>query len=503
MGIIVTYGALAVFFAIVIAILQRSYVADRDFSDFTVAGRSFGGFYQAMAFLNTFLPGTVFITYIGFVARRGVVGIGVYILLAPLVMFLMAHRVWTWGARHDLRTQPELFALRFNSRAARVLAAVVGVAGLLPWMVLGMQALGAVFHALALGHIGFTSAVILGVAVMTVRQFWTIRMGMRGIVISDMFQGVVAYIGGSVVLIGLIAWLYGQGATLAAVAPAKFFLPGPDSHLPLLFFSLNFVPLLCSLSWPDLFVRLYTGSGVDSVKRSSAYCAPVMLLFVVSLSLFALLASTRPDAAAAPDSIWFTLNLGAGGPVLLALAGVVVFAASMGNIDATVQSCGAQIANDILQPLRGPARPMDDRALRTASQIAMAVITLGAAFIACLPLHNLFAIALFAFQIMVQISVPLYFGIFTRFGDKTSAIAALATGMIVACALQVLWPIGIPWAYGLTSGAVALILNFCAYTLTALIVPRAAAEQARLDALFAVATPPAAAEYGPPITSAS
>ena len=32
---------------------------------------------------------------------------------------------------------------------------------------------------------------------MVLRQVWTIRMGMRGIVISDTFQGIVAYVGGA------------------------------------------------------------------------------------------------------------------------------------------------------------------------------------------------------------------------------------------------------------------------------------------------------------------
>ena len=134
MDLLITYGALAVFFAIVIAILQYSYVADRDFSDFTVAGRSFGGFYQAMAFLNTGLPGFIFLGSFGFVVRAGVLGIGLATLLAAIVMYLMADRVWTWGAKYDLRTQPDLMALRYDSRAVRVIAALLGIFGLMPWM---------------------------------------------------------------------------------------------------------------------------------------------------------------------------------------------------------------------------------------------------------------------------------------------------------------------------------------------------------------------------------
>ena len=228
MELLVTYGALAVFFAVVVAILQRSYVADRDFSDFTVAGRSFGGFYQAMAFLNTGLPGFMYLGAFGFIVRAGVLGIGISTLLATVVMYLMADRVWTWGATHELRTQPDLMALRYDSRAVRIVSALLGIFGLMPWMVLGMQALGAVFYALSLGHLSFATSVVLGVTVMALRQVWTIRMGMRGIIISDLFQGIVAYFLGSALIIGLIAWLYSTGSTLDQLPAEKFMLPGPE-----------------------------------------------------------------------------------------------------------------------------------------------------------------------------------------------------------------------------------------------------------------------------------
>jgi SSS family solute:Na+ symporter len=488
MDILITYGALGIFFAIVVAILQYSYVADRDFSDFTVAGRSFGGFYQAMAFLNTGLPGFVFLGSFGFIVRQGVLGIGIATLLASIVMYLMADRVWTWGAKYDLRTQPDLMALRYDSRAVRVIAALLGIFGLMPWMVLGMQALGAVFYALALGHLSFTTSVVLGVVVMALRQIWTIRMGMRGIIISDLFQGIVAYFLGSALIIGLIAWLYATGASLDQLPAEKFVLPGPDSPKPLLFFSLTLLPLLAFLCWPDLFIRLYTGSGVESVKRSSAYCGPIALVFLMSLAYLALLASGRADVAANPDAGWFTLALAAGGAPVVALAGVTVFAASMGNIDATVQSIGAQVANDVIGGTRGA--PLSDRGLMVTSQLVMAIVTLVSAVIACLPLPALFTIALFAIQIMVQLAVPLYLGIFTQLGNKYGASAGMLAGVATVCALQITWPLGIPWAYGLTTGAVGLVVNLSVFLALAVLIPHSAQERRRLAELFETRSEP-------------
>lgn len=486
MDLAITFAIPALFFAAVVAILQRSYVRDRDFTDFTVAGRSFNGIYQAAAFLNTWFPGTVFLSSFGLIAAKGVFGFFIlpYSLLAPIVMFLMADRVWPWAARHDLRTQPDLLALRFKSRAIRPVAALIGVVSLFPWMVLGMQSLGAVFSQLSLGHIGYTAAVVVGVVVMAIRQIWTIRMGMRGVVISDLFQGLVAYGLGSAIIIGLIVWLAASGASLTSVAPARYTLPDLSTSAPLAFFSLVLSGVLGSLCWPDLFVRLYTGSGIRAVKLSAAIGSPVALLFAGSLGILALLASGRPDVAAAPELGWFTLSRAAGGPLLLALAATCVFAASMGNIDATVQSSGAQIAADVLAALRPARRPMSGRAMMVASQGAMAAITIAAAIVACLPLPQLFTLAVLAYQGVIQLAVPLYLGIFTRLGNRQGAIGGMLAGIATVGVLEVIWPSAIPWGYGLTSGVFGLCVNLGIYLVCHIALSRDAAEVERLDVLF-------------------
>jgi len=60
-------------------------------------------------------------------------------------MYFMATRAWRWGARYDLRSQPDLLGLRFNSRPVKLVASVIGIVSLFPWVVLGMQAFGEIF----------------------------------------------------------------------------------------------------------------------------------------------------------------------------------------------------------------------------------------------------------------------------------------------------------------------------------------------------------------------
>src|SRR4029077_12595007 len=129
-----------------------------------------------------------------------------------------------------------------NSRTFAITGSVIGIISGVPWLVLGFRGLGELFQALSLGTINATSAVMIGVVLMAIRQYWTIRMGMRGVVISDMFQGIVAYVGGSLLILGLIAWLiFSHGLSVTTLSPTHLAAPGLFSTVgPLYFFSLIF-----------------------------------------------------------------------------------------------------------------------------------------------------------------------------------------------------------------------------------------------------------------------
>lgn len=57
----IMFGMLALFFAGIILILFITNKNSRTFNDYAVAGRSFGPWYVAMCYVNSWWPGTVFI----------------------------------------------------------------------------------------------------------------------------------------------------------------------------------------------------------------------------------------------------------------------------------------------------------------------------------------------------------------------------------------------------------------------------------------------------------
>ncbi len=481
---IITFGIMLAFFIVLVVILQRIRVDDHSFSRYAVGDRSFSARYQAMSFLNTWYPGAMFTAFGGMAVASGVISFYVlsYSLLTVVLMYLMAKPVWTWGKSFDLKTQPDLFALRYNSKHIRTIAAIIGIISGIPWLVLGMQALGEMFKFISLGALTFSEAVILGVIVIAIRQFWTVKIGMRGVVISDYYQGILAYILGTLILIGLILWLvFAQGISFADLDASKLSLPGIGSKEgPLYLFSLILTGALGGWCWPYIFVRLFTAKGVHTIKKSAALAVPLAFLFGASLLIFGMLAAALPGVAEHPTEVWFIVSNQAGGLVLLGFAGVILLAASMGHIDGNIQATGAQIANDLF----GNYFKFDTKRLIIISKVGMLALTILASWLACLTLPALFTLAVLAYQGIIQLAVPQFLGIFWKRGNKYGAIASMTVGFTIAVGLELGYPSGLPWAYGLTSGAVALVANVAVYVLMAYLIPQSKEEKLRVDGLF-------------------
>ena len=141
-SVAITLGMLGLFFALIVFVLYATNRQANTFSDYAVGGRSFGSWYIAMSYTNSWWPGATYTAFFGLSVSAGVLGFYAlaYSLLGVTAMYLMAERAWLWGKRYDLRTQPDMMGLRFDSRAVRVTASAIGVVCLFPWIVLGMQA---------------------------------------------------------------------------------------------------------------------------------------------------------------------------------------------------------------------------------------------------------------------------------------------------------------------------------------------------------------------------
>lgn len=485
----ITFGMIGLFLAIMIAVLYATNQKSTSFADYAVGGRSYGPWYIAMSYTNSWWPGATFTAFFA-MSVSGVIGFygAVYSTLGVTAMYLMARRAWTWGQHFNLTTQPDLLGMRFNSPAVKRVASIIGIICVFPWVVMGIQALALLVDFASFGRWNVTTCLIAGVILILVRQYWTVNMGMRGLIMTDMYQGIVAYGVGALVCVYLLFSGDEHGfSQLASLPPAMLQVPGAEgSHYGSGYmFSLIFTGVVGSMCWPMSFQRIYTASGIKSVKKGTLLTILLVGGFYAILMLFATAFSQDPGVQANPQQGFFTVLFTQGGPWLLGLALVIVLAASIGHVDGCVQVCGTQFAND----LATWNTPRSDRQLTVLAKSGMVVFIVAAAVLAYLTFNyaRLQLLAQISYQGIIQLAVPLFFGIFSRFGNKQGALMGMLTGIIIAIVLTVFYPDDIPALGSLTSGIVGLAGNVLVFIGCGVLITASAEERARVEALFVLA----------------
>ena len=263
-------------------------------------------------------------------------------------------------------------------------------------------------------------------------------------------------------------------------------MPGDgDSYGPLYMFSSVFTGVVGALCWPMSFVRIYTANNVKSVKKSTNYAMLIAGGFYALLTIVMLAASHITGVAANPQAGWTTLLENYGGVWLLGLGLTMIFAGSIGHIDGSVQAAGTQIANDIV----GSKVELTDAQKTVISKASMMLFIALAAVLAYFTngMDRLQLLAQISYQAVVQISVPLFLGIFFKFGNKNGALAGMIAGFVVAAGLTIAFPDDIPALGSITGGVVALFVNLLVYVTVSLLTKTPDAERTRVDELFDIA----------------
>ena len=486
----VILGMMAAFYAVVIYTLYATMQTDKpSFDEYAVGGRRYGPVFIGMSYVQSFWPGAVFTAFFGGIGVRFGVLIWYavsYSVLGLAMMYFMGNRSWRWGQRYDLRSQPDLLGLRFGSPYVKIIASVIGLVAIMPWVILGIQSLSVLFQVASNFAWSITTCLAAGIALIVVRQYWTVRMGMRGLIMTDMLQGSVAYFGSAAVGILIMVISKDSVAPYSNVAhlPAALLqVPGDGgSYGPLYLFSLIFMGVIGALCWPMSFQRIYTAKGVRAVKSGTVWAIGIMSIFFATLAVFALAAAIMPGASTNPQMAWFEVLNNFGGTWLVGLGCLMVLGASMGHVDGSVQVSGTQIANDLVNHWW----PLKDRQLTTVAKASMAGYMGIAAVLAWVTydMARLQLLAQMSYYAMIQVAVPLYVGIFMRRGNKYGAIAGMLTGFVVAVGLTLKWDDDIPALWSITAGIAALVINLIVFVVVSAVTGRSDEEKARVQKLF-------------------
>lgn len=284
--------ALAALVALGLGIGARSG-HDMNLEEWTVGGRGFG-----FLFVFLLLAGEIYTTFTFLGASGYSYGHGApayYILaygtVAYLIGYFMLPHIWRYAKSHNVVSQPDFFAHKYQSRALGVIVALVGVIALIPYLVLQLTGLGIIVSAASFGAIPDWLAVLIGAAVVIV---YVITSGVRGSAWTAILKDFMIVI----IVVALGIWLpfhlYGGiDKMFIAINDAKpgFLTFKPHGQSVWWFVSTVCLTAVGFFMWPHSLTGVFTARK-ENAFRKNAIVLPLyqlILLFVYLVGFAAVL----------------------------------------------------------------------------------------------------------------------------------------------------------------------------------------------------------------------
>ena len=389
--------------------------------DYLLAGRSMGYLLSTASIFATWFGAESCVSAAGSAYEEGLswtstepYAYGVALALAGV---WLAMPLWS----KKLTTLADLFRTRYSGGVER-LAALLLIPTSVFWAAAQIRAFGHVIASVSELSFVLATAVAAGVVVL-----YTATGGMLADAVTDVVQGVALIVGLAFMLFAITSDLGGAGAALETIDASRFHFAGEGESSWLSIAEAWAAPLLGSLVAQELIARMSSArSGV--VARRSSILAGLIYVLVGSIPVaLGLLGPALLPGIADPEQILPELAR-----TKLSTLGFILFAgalvsAILSTVDSALLVSSALLSHNLVGRLW--PRSSEKAKVRVARLgvigfgllafvLALAVSSVGE----LIELTNGFGSA--------GVFVLLVFGLFTRFGGRASAFAALTAGAL-------------------------------------------------------------------------
>lgn len=436
--------------------------------EWAVGGRSFGSI-----FVFILLAGEIYTTFTFIGGSGWAYGKGApvyYVLVYPTLGYVLSYwlmpPIWRYAKQHQLVSQSHFFSHKYDSPLLGVLAALVGVLAMVPFLMLQLKGLGIIVAAASYGAVSPTLAIWIGAAVVAL---YVIISGVRGSTWNAVFKDfLILFI---VVFLGIYLPVHYHGSIggmFRAIDAAKpNFLVFPETGMNIAWFqSTVLLTVLGFHMWPNTFGAAFTAKD-DSVFRRNAVALPLyqLILLFALFSGFAVilvipgLTGSEIDLALLKLSLqtfdpWFVGVIGAAG-VLTALVPGSMLMLSVATV----------LANDVF---RGAiSKQVSDGAVINLARLFVPLIAIIAVLLAISGGDTIVALLLMGYSFVVQLFPSLISSLLPNNRiTKQGAIAGIVAGLSVVVFTSVtktsmadLLPFLPPSMQGVNIGFFALTTN--------------------------------------------
>jgi SSS family solute:Na+ symporter len=459
---------LALFLAVSFALgLMARRGRDMNLEQWTVGGRGFGSLFVFLLMAGEIYTTFTFLGGSGWAYARGAPAFYIlcYGAIAYSISYFLLPVVWRYATHHRLHSQADFFVAKYRSPALGVLAALVSVAAILPYLVLQLKGLGIIVSESSYGAVSTPVAVWLSITALVV---YVMVSGVHGSAWTAVLKDLMIL----VVAVGLgVYFPYhyygGYGPMFEAIEKAKpGFLTLPARGMsPTWFGSTVVLTAIGFYLWPHTFASSYTARD-ERVFRKNAVVMPLYQLVLLYVFFTGFAAILQVPGLKGPEADLSLLRLSklAFAPWLVGLIGAAGLLTALVPGSMLLMSASTILAKNVYRPMRPAA---SDRTVMAVARALVPVIGLVATFFALHGGETLVPLLLMGYNFVTQLAPALFLSLKSEpLLTRAAAIAGIVAGEITVAVVSLSgtslaklfpsWPSAIT---DLNIGIVALIVN--------------------------------------------
>jgi SSS family solute:Na+ symporter len=481
---------LGIFIVIMISVGIFSRKKVNSVQDFFLGGRRMGPWLSAFAYGTTYFSAVIFIGYAGktgwgFGISSTLVGIGNAIIGSLLAWLVLAKRTRRMTHELNVSTMPEFFEKRYDSKAMKIITALIIFVFLVPYSASVYQGLGYLFERT------FGIPYLLCMAAMAlITAIYLMLGGYVATALNDFVQGIIMLIGVGFMIYFILSnpavGGLGNGLRKLSEIPVDGAnLVKPFSGQPLNLLGLIILTSLGTWGLPQMVHKFYAIKDDDAVKKGT----------VIS-TVFALIIAGGAYFVGAFGRLFLnnTMPIGANGrpnadmimPIMLdtalpeALIGIIVIlvlSASMSTLSSIVLVSSSAISMDLVKGVLFPNMKKENVMLLMRITCAIFVVL---SFLVAVTPNSILSLMSFSWgTIAGAFLAPFIYGLYWKGTTKAGAWAGFITGFSVSMVGAIIFKLDPGKSPNI--GAVAMILSMIAVPMVSLItvkLPRKCVERA-------------------------
>ncbi len=441
------YVFLCVFIAVMVAIGIISRRKVKNVQDFFLGGRKMGPWLSAFAYGTTYFSAVIFIGYAGKIGwGYGIsstwIGIGNALIGSMLAWLVLARK--TRKMTHDLNasTMPEFFEKRYNSKAMKIVTALIIFVFLVPYSASVYVGLGYLFErTFGVPFVYCMAAMALLTAV------YLLLGGYVATAMNDFVQGIVMLAGVALMIFFILSnpavgGLGGGLKKLSEIPNEGAGLVSAFSANPLNLFGLIILTSLGTWGLPQMVHKFYTIKDDNAVKRGTVI-STVFAIVIAGGAYFVggfgrlFLDNTMPIGASGkpnPDMVMPLVLEKALPDALVGIIVLLVLSASMSTLSSLVLVSSSAISMDLVKGTLFPNIKKESEVLLMRILCGLFVIF---SFIVAVTPNSILSLMSFSWGTVAgAFLAPFIYGLYwkgtTRIGAWSGFIAGFSVSVVGA-----------------------------------------------------------------------